>query len=376
MTLIPLTILFLGIIVFDANMVNGWNGFLFFTQIITFLPIRANGIIHFPTPLFKAVNSLLFLYTFFNLDFFDFHLFSFCLWKGAAVMDILMVQLGSICFALSLVFITVFVLKQRKLAKYCPCLLRRRYTVINGLSAFFTLCYARCAWTCFRVLVHTCLNDDEHNCMKVAFYNANLKYFKGLHIPYAIVAIIFLIFIVILPAFFLLFYPLFFRFLGLCNLSESRAAIFLWKMMPIQLLDSFQNPFKNNCRYFSGLYFLYRAVTLALYVFTTDLTQLLTALEIQLVIMIVLHAAFHPYKKKVHNIIDLLLFFNLILINTITTYNFEQFVGSKSSVDLASYTNGVFILMVLLLVLLSLPLVSATVVVITKVSTRKRINTC
>ena len=366
-TLIPLTILFLGIIVFDANMVNGWNGFLFFMQIITFLPIYANGVIYFPNLIFNVVNWLWFFYNFSNLDFFVFHKLSFCLWKGATVMDILMVQLGCVFFALSLVFITVFVLKQRKLGKYCPCLLRRRYTVLNGLSAFFILCYARCTWTCFRVLVPTCLNDDKHGCIQVAFYDANLSYFKGAHILYSLVAIIFLLFIVILPAFLLLFYPLFFRILGLCNLSESRAAIFLWKMMPIQLLDSFQNPFKNNCRYFSGLYFLYRAVALAVHVFTDNQTQLFIALEVQFVIMIVLHAAFRPYKKKVHNIIDLLLFFNLALITAITTYNFDNFVGSKSNVVVANYANGVFLLMIVLVVLLCIPLVFATAVVIRKV---------
>ena len=260
-TLIPLTILFLVIVVFDTNIVNGWNGFLFFTQIVYFLPVNANGIIQFPTALYNAMNWLFLFYSFFNMDFFDFHQLSFCLWKGATIMNILMVQLCSICFALALVFITVFVLKQHKLAKYFPCLLRRRYTVMNALSSFFTLCYARCAWICFTIFVPTCIYDDNFICTRiVAFYSGNLEYLGIEHAVYATTAAIFLLFIVILPAVLLLIYPLFFRFLGLCNLGESRAAIFLWKLMPIQLLDSFQNPFKNDYRCFAGLYFLYRAV--------------------------------------------------------------------------------------------------------------------
>ena len=364
-TLIPLTILFLVIIVFDANVVNGWNGFLFFTQIIPFLSIHANGMIYFPTLTFKVLDSTLFIYTFFNLDFFDYHSLSFCLWKGATVMDILMVRLGCICFALGLVFITVFLLKQHKLAKCFPCLLRRRYTVINGLSAFFTLCYARCAWICFRILVPTCLYDDNFRCLKrVTFYSGNLEYFGGAHIPYAIVAITFLMFIVILPAILLLFYPLFFRFLGLCNLSESRAAIFLWRMMPIQLLDSFQNPFKNDYRCFAGLYFVYRAVALTLHLFTINLTQFFYALELQFIIVIFLHAAFQPYKKRLHNIIDLLLFFNLAFIHGITMYNYTTYVENKNRVLIS--TNGVDRWMIVQIVLLYLPLVSAASVVITK----------
>ena len=364
-TLIPLTILFLVIVVFDTNIVNGWNGFLFFTQIVIFLPIHANGMIYFQTPILKAVDTTLFIYTFFNLDFFDYHSLSFCLWKGATVMDILMFRLVCICFALGLVFITVFLLKQYKFAKYCPCLLRRRYTVINGLSAFFTLCYARCAWICFIILVPTCLYDDNFKCFKmVTFYSGNLEYFGGAHIPYAIVAIIFLIFIVILPTVLLLFYPLFFRFLGLCNLSESRAAIFLWRMMPIQLLDSFQNPFKNDYRCFAGLYFVYRAVALTLHLFTTNLTQFFIALELQFIVVIFLHAAFQPYKKRLHNIIDLLLFFNLAFIHGITVYNYVTYVENKNSVFVKG--NGVDGWIIVQIVLLYLPLASATIVVIIK----------
>ena len=364
-TLIPLTILFLVIVVFDTNIVNGWNGFLFFAQIVVFLPIHADGIIYFPTLLNNVLESLLYVYGFFSLDFFDLQQLSFCLWKGATVMDILMVQLLSICFALSLVFMTVFVLKQHKLAKCFPCLLRRRYTVINGLSAFFILCYARCAWICFMILAPACIYDYNFECLRtIAFYSGSLTYFKGIHIIYAVVAIIFFIFIVILPALLLLFYPLFFRFLGLCNLSEYRAAMFLWRMMPIQLLDSFQNPFKDEYRCFAGLYFLYRAVALALRLFTDHLTELVFGLELEFIVIIVLHSAFHPYKKRVHNIIDLLLFFNLAFINWITTYNLET-----SSTALAS--SRVF-WMTFQIFLLCLPLASAIIFIIIKMLTSLR----
>ena len=365
-TLIPLTILFLVVVVFDTNIVNGWNGFLFFAQIVVFLPIRANGIIYFPTFLNNVLGSLLYVYGFFSICFFDLQQLSFCLWKGATVMDILMVQFISICFALSLVFMTVFVLKQHKLAKCFPCLLRRRYTVINGLSAFFTLCYARCAWICFMILAPACIYDYNLTCLRtIAFYSGSLTYFNGIHIIYAVVAIIFFIFIVILPALLLLLYPLFFRFLGLCNLSESRAAMFLWRMMPIQLLDSFQNPFKNELRCFAGLYFLYRAVALALRLFTDHLTELVCGLELEFIVIIVLHAAFQPYKKRVHNIIDLLLFFNLAFINWITTYNLET-----SSVALAR--NAVVFWKTVQILLLCLPLASATIFIIIKMLTSLR----
>ena len=304
-TIAPLTILFLVITIVDMNFVNGWNGFILYTQLVNSFYIYANGVIRFPALPYSVMESVLFVYSFFNLDFFDSNLFSFCLWKGATVIDILMVKLGSTCFALTLVFLTVFVLRQRKLTKYCPCFFRRRYTLINGISAFFILCYAQCSRTCFHMLDSVCLYDEHFICTrKIVFLNGN----ASLHLLAYFVVAIFLLFIVILPPVLLFFYPLFFRLLGFCNLSESRVVVYLWRLMPIQLLDSFQNPFKNNYRCFAGLYFLYRTSALLMHVLTKNLMQFYSAVQLQLVGMIVFHAVIQPYKERVHNVIDLLLF--------------------------------------------------------------------
>lgn len=116
-----------------------------------------------------------------------------------------------------LVFLSVFVLK---LTKYCPCLLRRRYTLINGLSASFMLCYARCTRTCFQILDNVCLYDEHFKCLrKVVFYSGNMEPFHGAHIKYASVALLFLICIVIIPPALLLFYSEFSAFVTSVNLE-------------------------------------------------------------------------------------------------------------------------------------------------------------
>lgn len=80
--------------------------------------------------------------------------------------------------------------------------------------------------------------------------------------------------------------------------------------------------------------------------------------------MIILHAAIQPYKKRVHNMIDLLLFFNLTLINGISLYNYITFVGNKNTAGVKQ--NGVTFWMILQLLLLFLPLVSARIIIIRK----------
>ena len=329
-TIVPITILFLVIIILDTNFASGWNGFILYCQMVNTY-IVANSIVHFPNVPHAMVNWLMFIYSFFNLEIFNIDQLSFCIWKGATVMDILVIKLSSICYAFTLVLLTVYILKQHKLTKYFPCLLRRRYTLVNGVSAFLVLCYSQCAKVCFQILDTVCLYDDNFVCSKtVIFYSGNMEPFHGAHIKYASVAIIFLILIVILPPALLIFYPLFFRMLGICNLSETRVATCLWRIIPIQLLDSFQNPFKDDYRFFAGLYFLYRAITLVVYSCAKRLVHFYFGIQLELWVMILLNALFLPYKKRVNNIIDLLLFFNLALINGASLYLYTISAHKKS----------------------------------------------
>ena len=363
-TLLPITILFLVIIIFDTNFASGWNGFFLYCQMLNSTYILANGIISFPNVQYKIFSWLMFIYSFFNLDIFNIDQLSFCIWKGATVMDILVIKLSSICYAFVLVLLTVYILKQRTLTKYCPCLLRRRYTLINGVSAFLILCYSQCARVCFQMLDAVCLYDDSFRCSKsILFYSADMERFRGANIKYASVAIVFLILIVILPPALLIFYPLFFRVLGKWNLSESRVATYLWRIMPIQLLDSFQNPFKDNYRCFAGLYFLYRTIALAIYAYMKIWVHYYWCALLQLWIIIVIHAIFLPYKKRLYNVIDILLFFNLTMVHGISLYLYMVSIN-KSFLGIS--LSHAFFWMTLQVMLLLFPLICAGIIIIKK----------
>ena len=354
-TIIPLTILLIIITLLDLNFAKGWYGFILFSQMVNSFTIYGNDALTLSNTQLHIIQWLLFTYSFFSLEVFNINKLSFCIWKGATVMDVLVVKLGSICYALALVMVTVYVLKQRQLTKYFPCLLRRRYTVINGISTFLILCYAQCARTCFQLLVTGCLYDKDYKCSRqVVFFSGDMEPFQGPHLKYAAVAVTFLVLIVILPPTLLLMYPLLFRSLRICKLSETRIVMCLWRMMPIQLLDSFQNAFKDKYRFFAGLYFLYRTIPLAIYVITKNLVPYFSCLELTLGIMMALHAALQPYKIKRYNLIDLMLFLNLMVINGITFYNYISSIEHNyGSMELLP-----FFWIWIQIVLLALPLIT------------------
>jgi hypothetical protein len=69
--------------------------------------------------------------------------------------------------------------------------------------------------------------------------------------------------------------------------------------------------------------------------FNTTVFLIHTIIEVQLVAMIALHTLAWPYQKKIHNIIDLLLFANLAIINSLKLLKFFYIEnGTKSRRDL------------------------------------------
>lgn len=98
--------------------------------------------------------------------------------------------------------------------------------------------------------------------------------------------------------------------------------------MPLERLkpifDSFQGCFKDRYRFFAGLYFIYRLVALLSFLFTDSLTKFYIVLEVQLIVMLTLQATTYAYKRRWHNLIDILLFANLAIINALTMHNYKR----------------------------------------------------
>ena len=322
--LLPLTVLFITVIIFNISFTSGaTTGFIFFAQVIDSISVDANGIIQTSSSISAVRSAQRFVYRLFNLYFFSLDDLSFCLWEGATMQNVMLMKYVTIVFALGLVLCAFFVMN---VCRCNRCLVARtfRRTLIHGISAFFIMCYAQCCMVSFMFLCSSGLiNQGLKVEREVFFFSGELEYLRGEHLKYAIPAIVFFITLSILPCL-LIAYPLSGKVLGFCNLSESRLINRITRLIPIQLLDSFQSCFKDNLRFFAGLYFFYRMFAAAAYAFADSLTLFYAVAELQLIVILVIHAVVQPYKKRWHNVVDALMFANLAIINGLTLYNFAK----------------------------------------------------
>lgn len=323
---IPIGILFAVLLTLNISLTSGVAySVIFMVQQVHVLEITVRGAILFKSQLLIGVANA--IYSLFNMEFLNIELLSFCLWSGARTMDVLVIKYFSILFSVALV--VSFTL----LMNYCSCnfiknMCRKNrtgssYSIAQGLTAFLVMCYTQTTRITFNILNRGVVYGKNYeNHYKVVFLDGETMYFQGRHLWYAIPAVLFLFIIVIPPPFLLLFDPLF------SKVEDKLSCRFQpWTRIKIRLkpiLDSFQNCFKDNMRWFAGMYFLYRTIILVLLITSSDTLQYYFYVQVVLIIFFTLHSIFQPFVKTKHNIIGALCLFNLVLINylTICIYSF------------------------------------------------------
>ena len=325
--LLPVTILFTVVILFNLQFTSGAiNSLFFYFQFIDTMLIDANDIITFH-PLIEILKSVyISLYGMLNLNFFTLNELSFCLWKGATALDILAIKYLTIVYSFFLICATVL------LVKICSARCNKiswNHSIIHGLTAFLVMCYAQCTKvTLFILTPGRVYTMNQRSIAQVVFFNGELVFLHQKHLKYALPAIFFLITIVIFPPVLLIFYPLCYKIFTLFRIEETSCVRTICKLVPLEMLkplfDSFQGCFKDQFRFFAGLFFLYRLATLIGFTFTNSLTRFYTALEVFLILILALHSVMQPYKKHWHNVTDVLLITNLAIINGLTMHNYKR----------------------------------------------------
>ena len=329
--LLPLTLLFIVVIVLNINFVTGkLNGFIFFAQMFDSLSISAQGFIWFPETPFQAIRIARLFYKLFNFDFFSRIELSFCLWKGATILDMLAFKYVTMTYASLLIIVTIWLINKCNLYRKLYCLRpsTMRASITHGLSAFLVMVYAQSATVSLKILDYTPLHSKGHQYNRsVVTYLGDIPYFHPRHLPYAIPALLCVLTIVIPPAFVLVLYPSCLKMVAFFHLGENKYVSWVLQKIPHAILkpfaDTFQSCFKDNLRFFAGLYFVYRLLILVSVVLPSLLTQRFMLLELCFVLMLLIHAIFQPYKERLHNVLDALIFFNLAVINGITVYNYH-----------------------------------------------------
>ena len=148
--LVPVTILFLLILFFNVHLTSGaLYTLILYAQFFDALTINGFGVIEVNSSLLAMFHVLGFIYGWADLSFFNIEQLSFCVWKGATMMDYFMLKYATTIYALLLVISTVSALKMYSFyacIKLCNKCGRRniRHSIVNGLSAFLVLCYFQC----------------------------------------------------------------------------------------------------------------------------------------------------------------------------------------------------------------------------------------
>ena len=342
--LLPVTVLFIIVLVFNISFTSGAvNGFILFSQMLASLDIDASGVINYPESARKSIKGWTqgyrVMYGFFNLEFFNSDSLSFCMKRGASALDMLAVKYITIIYALFLIAVVIWIINKfggKCCGKFCR-ITTVKTSVIHGVSTFLIICYAQCVKVSLKLLVPVYFYMEESSSFQPppsVWLNGELKYFSTEHLPYAIPALIFLLTIGLIPPLLLLSYPLLNKVITFIGCENSKIVNFISRLLPINylkpILDSFQGCFKDNMRFFAGMYFLYRWLILLIDISASGFSTYYTSIVTVLVAMLVIHAVCQPYVNRMYNILDSLLFCNLIIINALSFFNyFRSFVQRR-----------------------------------------------
>ena len=327
--LVPTVILFIVLLSFDISLTSGTA----YSVIFMMQQIHVSDITDREAIVFEryqiAVEVANVIYDFSDLEFLNMKQFSFCLWSGAQTMDILVMKYVSVVFAMMLVI--VFTLLMNKwncsyMKRFCK---RNRsgtnYSVAHGLTAFLVICYNGMARVTFDILSKGVVygKGSQHQHV-VAFLDGESMYFQGNHLKYVIPTLPILVFIIIPIPLILLFDPLLLKLESIFCPNVQPWTKVRVRFKPI--LDAFQNCFKDNMRWYAGIFFLYRFVYLSI-----GTSQRYYLIVFFLVLLLTLHSVVQPFASTKYNILGSACFCNLVLINFFTI-RIYSLVASKGYV--------------------------------------------
>ena len=375
--LLPLTLLFAVIVIFGISFTSGpANSFIFFAQVLNFFSVT-----YTQSGTYKTLTNIYqFIFGIFNFEFFTLESdqLSFCLWKNASVLDMLVFKYITTTYAM--VVLLIFILAVTFIPRCYSCMQRFVFkhtitsSLIEAISALLIISYAQCANVSFQILdSETLKGKGLHSNMKVVSLNGSVEYFHREHLPYAIPAIFVLVLTIIPPSLFIL-HPALTKLCGKYGPSMGYKrdeehdyvhCISKWNSRMKPFLDSFQGCFKDNCRYFAGLYFVYRlAISMTFALSDNGMVELYVILEVIVIVMLALHSIMQPYRNPFYNILDAAIFADLAIINGLSIYNFYLSQYSDNSTEMLKVTTYIQV------VLIYLPLVYMTIMVGLKIATR------
>ena len=178
--------------------------------------------------------------------------------------------------------------------------------VISVLTTLFLLSYTKLQRTIITSLSFTYVTYPGNHPSPRWLYDPNITFLHGKHIPLFITAAVFRLEFIVPFTFLLLFAP--------CIQAHSGHWALRWTKNLIPLLDSYQGPYKNNTRYWTGLMLVIRSILFIVYAINSlgdpKINLLVTASVVILLLALNLHVG-TVYKKSILNLLETSFVLNL-----------------------------------------------------------------
>ena len=334
---IPLLALFVFIIVFSIRLTSGpANAFIFYAQIIS-STFDLNADSHIPLNLITNHSEhLLWAYRFpygiFNLEFAENLIKPLCIKENMNALDVLELDYAIAFFPLLMIFVVIILVKIKD--TYQCSFKRSKWkflhnwksgeSLLHAFSAFLLLSYIKFSLaSSYLVNIHP-FYDSAGNEIgdRRVYYAGQYKASDPEYIlRYQIPACLILTFVALLPL--ILFgYPV--MWFEKCIIHIKC----IWYWYPADkvhiFLDTFQGCYKDNRRFFAGMYFAFRLTINVSYIVTDNWLQQFIVQQVVCTIFVFIIAFFWPYRAEYWyvNYVDLLILTNLSIVNALSLYLF------------------------------------------------------
>ena len=357
---IPMVLLFIVIMTFNLGLTSGYmQSFIFFAHVMFLLN-------HSPvlTQLSETTDVLIrihsFIVAFFSMVFFLLDEMSFCIFKGAGMLDVVSFHYVTTLFAILFLTFFIFIVNHKPFLKtqLVSCFVKLpqlaekmklfKNSTVHGISTFLLLSYTQLSFVSFTLLIKLPLYEEGKAGYKyVLAAQGTVDYFGSDHLPYAIPALLVLIFLSLPPPLLLISYPLLWKVKAkLRRNTGNENDTTIWpirKLLP--LIDSFQGVFRDNYRMFAGLLFLWRLVMSAIVAFSDNATLFYLLFVGALLSIFTIHALVRPYTKRIDNVIDGLMLANMVMITLLKWYISIPFPGEVNNSTVQFFTICMLLLM-------------------------------
>ena len=340
---IPLTFMVAIFLLFDIDILSGsMQSFIFYSQMLGYLSPLLGKDIKFPSPVKIMLELSHMLYDIWKLKFGAYLLETTRLGAPSVCTHWSVLGLRSLGYVTAsypfILIYTIWCLKALQDRGCCcgPCMkllrkvrvaihrLRRKWspnsTIIHGLSAFIVFSYTSFLTTSVYLVTPNRLMQRGGDVVTMrVYYDSTMTFAGRKHLPYMICAILVLFTFVAIPPLILILVPLVPR--AAVRLQPERSNRVIWlcdKMFSGPkwqfFLDAFQGGFKPRYSFFAGLFFLYRIAITVAYSFAFALEWQYLAQTVEVVLFLVIHSICQPYKKRIYNIIDTLIYCNMLVV--------------------------------------------------------------